>query len=191
MISFIILKGFGRRLAIKSRFFGSLHELDVPSPPRDFKNFTASGSMALTAEIALSASSLAGLSVHALIAGMILTLILLDKALALELAIMPVASRLVGDAVMRTADVKAPPERTGSSCVVPEATLVTVKIMGCSSIGSPSGGLLDVVEFEIDVVELGSAKDLEGRTSFDVGPVEEADEATLEGTPAVMVPGVL
>lgn len=52
------------------------------------------------AAMAASASDLAGLSVHALMMGMIPILILLEMALALELASVPVAIIEVGGAVM-------------------------------------------------------------------------------------------
>jgi hypothetical protein len=83
--------------------------------------------------IALLEASFVGLLVQTLMRGMMLTLSLLERALALDLAIVPVATRLVGGAVvaMGTGVVNAPPIITGINFVVPETTLVIVEMTGC------------------------------------------------------------
>lgn len=85
------------------------------------------------ATIAASDLSFSGLSVHPLTKGKIRKLTLLDKALALELAAFPVARIVVGGAVVITGTgvSKAPPKMTGTSCVVPETTVMIVEITGC------------------------------------------------------------
>lgn len=78
-----------------------LHGLPPPlSPPSESSRFSVSGRIPFMAAMAASASDLAGLSVHALMMGMIPILILLEMALALELASVPVAIIEVGGAVM-------------------------------------------------------------------------------------------
>lgn len=140
-MSFAILIGFGRRPFFTKpslRFFDPLHGPDPLSPPREVKRLSASGKIPLIAAITLSDWSPTGLSVHPLIIGIIPILILLDKALALELATRPVATKLIDGAVVAigTGVANAPPIMTGINCVVPELTLVKVEITGCWSIGS-------------------------------------------------------
>jgi len=87
---------------IRSRFVEPLQGLEFLLPPSEFRRFSAGGSMPLIALIASSALSFAGLSVHMLIIGITSTLILLDKTLALELASVPVGTKVVGGAVVAT-----------------------------------------------------------------------------------------
>lgn len=83
-------------------------------PLRESIRSSASGSTPLIALIAFDVS-VEGLSVQSLIIGNTPTTIMLDKALALELATVPVATRLVGGAVVArgTGVVNAPPTITG------------------------------------------------------------------------------
>lgn len=60
-------------------------------------------------------------------------LILLERLLAIELACVPVATIVVGGAVVWSGCgvVNTPPMITGMRCVVPDTTLVTVEMTGC------------------------------------------------------------
>lgn len=100
------------------------------------RRFSAFGRIPLIAPTTLSDSSLIGLLVHPTISGMMAALISLDRALALELAMGPVATSELGGAVIGigTGVEKAPPKITGMSCVDPETTEVRVEITGCWSI---------------------------------------------------------
>jgi hypothetical protein len=172
IMSLAILSGSGiKPLAtrIRSRFVEPLQGLDPLSPPREFNRFSASGSIPLIALIASSPLSLAGLFVQMLIIGIIPTLSLLDKTLALELAIIPVATKLVGGAVVATGTgvVYAPPIMTGTSWVVPETTLVNVDITGCWLIEAALEVLVELEEVAPELVEIGSVDELDGLGPFE------------------------
>jgi hypothetical protein len=94
---------------------------------------------------------------------------LLDKTLALELAIVPVATKLVGGAVVATGTgvVYAPPIMTGTNCVVPETTLVKVEITGCWLIGATLEVLAELEVVAPELVEIGSVDELDGVAPFE------------------------
>lgn len=89
-------------------------------------------------------------------------LILLDRALALELAAMPVAGMLVIGPVAEigTGVVNMPPKSIGIAFVVPETTVVTVDTKG-----SISRGLTELLELkvpELPVVDIGRVEVMDG-----------------------------
>jgi len=99
---------------IRSLFFELLQGDGVFPPPSEVMSSSASGSTPLMALIAFDVSD-EGLSVQSLIKGSTPTTIMLDKALALELATVPVATRVVGGTVIErgTGVGNAPPIITG------------------------------------------------------------------------------
>ena len=127
-------KGFGiPRLAIPLLFFNLTQGVSgTGSFPRDLAKLEMSGMTPLIALMAVSASSFSGLSVHALIKGIMSIMILLDIALALELAAVPVAPMVIGGAVVGIVYgvVKSPPMITGTNLVVPDSTWVIVETRG-------------------------------------------------------------
>jgi hypothetical protein len=120
--------------------------------------------------IALLEASFVGLLVQTLMRGMMLTLSLLERALALDLAIVPVATRLVGGAVvaMGTGVVNAPPIITGINFVVPETTLVIVEMTGCWFNWAVLDILLALDECPLEEVETGTVEDRDGVAPLEV-----------------------